>query len=113
MRFAFIGAEKARHSVPMLCRMLRVSASGYYAWRRRGMTPFLRHFSDQTALLHQPRHALAADVLAELAEVVEHARTSVRATAFVVGRHDQRTEPRILERPPGRSSSAPRVVPAR
>jgi hypothetical protein len=35
MRFAFIGAEKARHSVPMLCRMLRVSKSGYYAWRRR------------------------------------------------------------------------------
>ena len=34
MRFAFIGAEKARHSVPMLCRMLRVSRSGYYAWRR-------------------------------------------------------------------------------
>ncbi len=36
MRFACIGAEKARHSVPMLCRMLRVSRSGYYAWRRRG-----------------------------------------------------------------------------
>ena len=36
MRFAFIGAEKARHSIPMLCRMLRVSRSGYYAWRRRG-----------------------------------------------------------------------------
>ena len=35
MRFAFIGAEKVRHSVPMLCRMLRVSRSGYYAWRRR------------------------------------------------------------------------------
>jgi transposase InsO family protein len=36
MRFAFIGAEKARHSVPKLCRMLRVSRSGFYAWRRRG-----------------------------------------------------------------------------
>jgi hypothetical protein len=36
MRFAFIGAEKARHSVPMLCRMLKVSRSGYYAWSRRG-----------------------------------------------------------------------------
>src|SRR3569832_3034237 len=39
MRFAFIGAEKARHSVPMLCRMLRVSPSGYYAWRRRRPSP--------------------------------------------------------------------------
>jgi putative transposase len=36
MRFAFIGAEKARHSVPMLCRVLQVSRSGYYAWCRRG-----------------------------------------------------------------------------
>ena len=36
MRFAFIGAEKARHSVPLLCRMLRVSRSVYYALRRRG-----------------------------------------------------------------------------
>lgn len=35
MRFAFIGAEKARHSVPKLCQMLRVSRSGYYAWCRR------------------------------------------------------------------------------
>lgn len=35
MRFAFIGAEKARHSVPLLCRVLRVSRSGYYAWSRR------------------------------------------------------------------------------
>jgi putative transposase len=44
MRFAFIGAEKARHSVPMLCRMLRVSPSGYYAWRRRG--PLKRALED-------------------------------------------------------------------
>ena len=36
MRFAFIGAERARHSLPKLCRMLRVSRSGYYAWASRG-----------------------------------------------------------------------------
>jgi len=44
MRFAFIGAEKARHSVPMLCRMLHVSRSGYYAWQRR--TPSRRALED-------------------------------------------------------------------
>ena len=33
--FRFIEAQKARHSVPRLCRMLEVSRSGYYAWRSR------------------------------------------------------------------------------
>jgi putative transposase len=36
MRFAFIDREKAAHSVARLCRVLKVSPSGYYAWRRRG-----------------------------------------------------------------------------
>ncbi len=39
MRFAFIAAEKARHSVTILCRCLRVTRSGFYAWARRGLSP--------------------------------------------------------------------------
>ncbi len=35
MKFAFIEAEKAHHNVSTLCRMLRVSRSGFYAWRNR------------------------------------------------------------------------------
>jgi transposase InsO family protein len=35
MRFAFIAAEKATHAVSILCRCLRVTRSGFYAWVRR------------------------------------------------------------------------------
>lgn len=35
MRFTFIAAKKAEHTVSMLCRCLNVTRSGFYAWRRR------------------------------------------------------------------------------
>ena len=38
MRFAFIAAEKARHSVTLLCRCVRVTRSGFYAWLGRGLS---------------------------------------------------------------------------
>jgi putative transposase len=33
MRFALIAAEQAHHSLSLLCRCLRVTRSGFYAWR--------------------------------------------------------------------------------
>lgn len=43
MRFSFIHAEKANHTVRALCRYLDVSPSGYYAWV--GREPSNRHSS--------------------------------------------------------------------
>jgi putative transposase len=33
-RFAFVAAERASHAVAMLCRIIGVSVSGFYAWLR-------------------------------------------------------------------------------
>ena len=57
MRFQFIAAEKAHYPVRILCRCLRVSRSGFYAWRRR--RPSLRSAQD-VRLLHRLRlvHAI-------------------------------------------------------
>ena len=38
MRFAFIAAKKAEHTVTILCRCMRVTRSGFYAWVRRGLS---------------------------------------------------------------------------
>ena len=38
MRFGFIQTEKATYRVRVLCRTLKVSTSGFYAWCRRGLS---------------------------------------------------------------------------
>jgi putative transposase len=38
MRFAFIAAKRAEHRVTILCRCMRVTRSGFYAWVRRGLS---------------------------------------------------------------------------
>jgi len=45
MRFAFIDVEKALYPLWILCRVLRVSRSGYYAWRVR--KPSVRALEDE------------------------------------------------------------------
>lgn len=45
MRFLFIRTEKANYPLTVLCRVLKVSRSGYYAFEKRG--PSARETSDQ------------------------------------------------------------------
>lgn len=45
MRFLFIRAEKAKYPLTVLCRLLEVSKSGYYAFEKRG--PSKRASADQ------------------------------------------------------------------
>lgn len=39
MKYAFVDKERANHTVTILCRVLEVSASGYYKWRKGELTP--------------------------------------------------------------------------
>lgn len=55
MRYRFIEAEKASYPLPVLCRVMRVSRSGFYAWRHRvpsGREEANRQLVSQIRLLH-------------------------------------------------------------
>jgi len=49
MRYPFIEQHRGLFRVRTMCRVLEVSASGYYAWRHRG--PSLRGRADTRLLL--------------------------------------------------------------
>ncbi len=62
--FSLIDAERASYPVAMLCRMLGVSKSGYYAWRDRPPSRRTR------------RDALLTEKIREI-----HSRSRARPTA--------------------------------
>ena len=47
MRFAFIATEKACYPVALMCRVLKVSRAGYYAWYKR---PACQHTQEDQRL---------------------------------------------------------------
>ena len=49
MKYAFVDEHRARYPVEQLCRALEVTASGYYAWRRRPPSP--RALANQALLV--------------------------------------------------------------
>jgi putative transposase len=53
MRYAFIQAEKAQYPVEVLCRVMAVARSGFYAWCQR---PLSRRAQENQAVLAQIRH---------------------------------------------------------
>ncbi len=55
MKFAFIDAEKAHHRITKLCKLLRVSRAGFYAWC--GRPPSKRAVEDaRLAILIREAH---------------------------------------------------------
>ena len=50
MKYAFVDEHRASYPVEWLCRTLEVTASGYYAWRRRSPSP--RTAANQALLVH-------------------------------------------------------------
>lgn len=72
MAFEFVEREKATYAVTRLCRVLEVSTSGYYAWRRRQVSRRVqedRRLSRQIITIHQTSHGTygAPRIHAELA----------------------------------------------
>ncbi len=54
--FEFVEREKANHAVAMLCRVLGVSSSGYYAWRKREQSPRAKEdavLTERITVIHQ------------------------------------------------------------
>jgi phosphoribosyl 1,2-cyclic phosphodiesterase len=52
MRFTFIAAKRAEPTVTILCRCLRVTRSGFYAWQRRPDSTHTREDRRLKVLVH-------------------------------------------------------------
>ena len=51
MRFRFIATEKAHHALSLLCRCLRVTRSGFYAWEGRPESAHAKRDRQLTVLI--------------------------------------------------------------
>jgi transposase InsO family protein len=86
MRFAFIDAEKVNYPVRLLCRVLQVSRSGFYAWRDR--EPSQRGREDAKlrpkirAIFKKSRHTYGSPrIQAELTEAEDSPTVSKKRVA--------------------------------
>jgi transposase InsO family protein len=119
MRFTFIAAKKAEHTVSILCRCLRVTRSGFYAWQRR---PESTHARDDRRLhvlvrasfegskrrygsprvhedlLEQQEHVSRKRVIRLMQEEGLQARKQKRFKVTTMSQHDQPVAPNVLDR---------------
>ncbi len=117
-RFAFIDREKAHHDVAALCRLLKVSRSGFYAWLSR--PPSARALADEV-LITQIRTAFddnrrvygAPRIHAELAETGVHVGRKrvarLMRQAGIVGCHRRKRSVSITRSDPSIEAAPDRV----
>lgn len=91
MIFAFIDEERGNHSVSTLCRVMKVTRAGYYAWKNRGCSK--RENGDcalakQIIDIHKESRAIygAPRILAMLKR--RGVKTSKRRVARIMGEYD-------------------------
>jgi putative transposase len=117
-RFAFVDAEKAHYPIVGLCRLLKVSRSGYYAWAAR--LPSARAVADGilTAQIHDAfdvnrRVYGAPRIHAELADAAVHVGRKriarLMRQAGIVGCHRRKRSFSITRQNPD-AAAAPDLV---
>lgn len=53
MRYRFISAEKANYPVAMLCRVMQVARSGFYAWLKGDRSAYRQENEELITLVKQ------------------------------------------------------------
>jgi len=119
VRFIFIAAKKAEHTVSILCRCLRVTRSGFYAWQRRPesmharedrrLTVLVRASFEESKhrygsprvhedLLEQHEHVSRKRVVRLMQEDGLKARLRKRYKVTTMSDHDQPVAANLLDR---------------
>ena len=119
MRFTFIAAKRAEHTVTILCRCLRVTRSGFYAWQRRAESPHAgqdrrlkvlvqasfsaskqRYGSPRihADLIEQQEHVSRKRVIRLMQEDGRQARARKRYKVTTMSDHDQPVAANLLDR---------------
>lgn len=114
MAFEFVEREKANHAVAVLCRVLGVSSSGYYAWHARRPSARAQEnvvLTERIVRIHQQSRAtygaprIQADLAASGVRCSRKRVARLMRLAGVVGCHRRRPivttrrEPRALPAP--------------